>query len=880
MPCTEIRPLTIIIKILKESIMLKITEITCDYKRSSDRDVFIENPKPAFSYILESDSENVCQTSYHIEVFSDDKCVWDSGIVRSDKSTHIIYDGSPLKPLTIYRAKITVGSTDGEASAHTSFETGLLGTEFKGRFIYSGRANNPDCTDPVHIFRKAFTTNGKKVQRARFFASAIGIFEADIDGVRVGHEYFAPGNTNAFSHIQYMEYDVTDLIKNEFTVSAQVANGWQLGRVDTKTNFYSSRRAFICEIHLFYDDGTDELLISDNTWQWTDEGPVRFADFYDGETYDARISPENWHKAVFLFAPHTKKLIPRLGVPVTEHETLEARSITEADDGSRIYDFGQNFAGVLKLRVKAEKGTVIHITHAELIHNGVFFTENLCTAKAALTYICKGGEQEYMPHFTYMGFRYAKVECSQPCELSLHGVVLHSDVEFLSSFDTSDKRINQLHSNIIWSGKGNFIDIPTDCPQRDERLGWTGDIAVFASTAAFNMEISLFMRKWLFDLASEQKNGVVPFTIPDVNIFDKAEKTPTAGWSDAACMVPWAVYMSTGDPDILARQYYSMKSWVDCEKRCCNDKLIWEDGFQFGDWLAPDGAYPTWISRSKWLASCYFANSADIVARSAELLGLHDDAVKYAKLRDDVKAAFCSEFVNDDGTFKTHINPANGEEISGFQSAYVCALWFNMLPSHLVPVVTDLLVENIRERGGLLNTGFLGTPYLLFALSDNGRDDEAYKMLLNEECPSWLYPVNLGATTVWERWDGIMPDGGVNIYKQNGVNASNINMVSFNHYAYGAVGDWLYRRAAGLECDIPGYKHFTVQPHMGNSFDYVKLSKKTHYGTIAIHWRKQDGLFTLDVTVPVNTTADIILPNGEKHEAGSGRHTYTVEIVR
>ena len=851
--------------------MLKITRATCDYKRTPDYNEFIENPRPAFSYILSSDAKNVIQKSYRIEVYKDDVKVWDTGIVESDKSTHIPYEGESLQPLSCYVYKITVTASNGDSADYeSSFETGLLGNGMTARFIYSGKANSPDCTDPIHIFRKTFTTNGKKVLRSRMFASAIGIFEAQINGERVGDEYFAPGNTNAFSHIQYMEYDVTKQIKDEFTVTADVANGWQLGRVDNKTNFYSTRRAFVCEIHVFYDDGTSDIFMTDNTWEWTDESPVRFADFYDGETYDANVSPQNWYKCKFLYAPLCKRLIPRLGVPVKSHEHLAVKEIIPCDDGTKIYDFGQNFAGVLHIKTKAKKGTIIRITHAELIHNGTFFTENLCTAKATLTYIAKGGEQEYMPHFTYMGFRYAKVETSEPCDIELEGIVLHSDVEFTSTFDSSNAKINQLNSNILWSGKGNFVDIPTDCPQRDERLGWTGDIAVFASTAAFNMEISLFMRKWLFDLESEQKDGIVPFTIPDVNIFDKADKTPTAGWSDAACMVPWAVYMSTGDADILARQYHSMRSWVECEKRCCNDRLIWEDGFQFGDWLAPDGAYPTWISRSKWLATCYFANSADIVAKSAEILGLYEDAKKYAALRDDIKKAFCNEFVNDDGTFKTHINPANGEKISGFQSAYVCALWFDMLPEHLRKKVTDLLVENIHEHGGLLNTGFLGTPYLCFALSDNGRDDEAFKMLLNEQCPSWLYPVNLGATTVWERWDGIMPDGGVNIYKQNGVNASNINMVSFNHYAYGAVGDWLYRRLCGLECDTAGYKHFTVCPHIGGGFEYAKVTKMTHYGLIECGWKKENGEIIVEVTVPVNTTATVIMPNGEKHEVGSG----------
>ncbi|MBQ9949866.1 MAG: family 78 glycoside hydrolase catalytic domain [Clostridia bacterium] len=561
--------------------MLRITSLKCDYRSDG---LYIETSKPSFSWILESDGENITQKSYRIAVRNADKVIWDSGILQSDKSIHVQYEGDRLSPLTRYSYDVTVTVSNGEtACAEGSFETGRLGMPFDAKFIYSGNVNKSDCTEPVHIFRKTFTLRDRKVIHAVMFASAIGIFEADIDGIPVSDEFFAPGNTNAFSHIQYMEYDVTSLIKKNFTVQACVANGWQLGRVDNKTNYYSDKRGFICEIHVFYDDGTKDVLITDDTWEWSDESPVRFADFYDGETYDANISPVNFKKCVLLPKDDCKKLIPRLGVPVKHHETLNVCNILKDPDGCNIYDFGQNFAGVVRIRTNAPKGTVITVTHAELIHGGVFFTENLCTAKATLKYICKGGGEEFMPRFTYMGFRYAKVHVSQPCDIELFGEVLYSDVEILSTFNSSNAKINRLHRNIIWSGKGNFVDIPTDCPQRDERLGWTGDIAVFASTAAFNMDISLFMRKWLYDLESEQKDGVVPFTIPDVNIFDKPQKTPTAGWSDAACMVPWAVYMSTGDSDILARQYESMKAWVNCEKSCCNDNLIWEDGFQFGD---------------------------------------------------------------------------------------------------------------------------------------------------------------------------------------------------------------------------------------------------------------------------------------------------------
>ncbi len=826
-----------------------------------------EQAMPTFSWVITSKENSVEQKQYRLIIKDvtdgEERVEYDSLDVASSKSVWVEID-KELLPGRTYKANVYINTTLGEARAETTFKTGLLGTDFSAKWIYSGKRNKADCSDPVHIFKKRFDLP-YKICDARLYASAMGIYSIKINGRKILNEYFAPGDSNGRKHVYYRSYNLDDFFKEEknpehIEFQASVANGWYLGRVNETTNSYGDRRGIIIELHLTDEDGKVHILSTDETWEWTDMGPVRFADFYDGETYDANAIPDKFKPCKLVPDRFIKKVIPHEGVPVLAHEVIKPVIKFRNESGDIVYDFGQNFAGIVRFCANEKKGTEIVIKHGEILVGKNVFTDNLRSAKATIKYICSGENDTYSPEFTYMGFRYISVSgCNDEAGFSVEGIVLYSDMQQVGTFECSNAYLNKLQKNIQWSEKANFIDIPTDCPQRDERLGWTGDIAVFAPTAAYNMDITYFMRKWLYDLASEQVRGIVPFVIPHTKmIFDKP--TPTCGWGDAATMVPWAVYRSSGDTSIIKRQYESMKGWVNAVLRCMNEKLIWEEGFQFGDWLAPDGGFKVWTSRSKWIASCYAANSLDIVSKSAEILGKKEDARKYARLRDSVKKAFNDEFVCDDGTIK-----------GGFQSAYVCALWFDMLPEDKREGAYKALIEDIKAHNGLLNTGFLGTPYLLFALSDFGDASEAYKMLLNEECPSWIYPIKCGATSMWERWDGLKPDGTIFISEKD-------NMVSFNHYAYGAVGDWLYKRCAGIDMIEPGYKKFIVAPKIGGNLDYVKATHMTPYGEISVKWEIKGGKFVLEVLVPANTSAVVVMPGGRNAFVKSGEHRFAESI--
>jgi alpha-L-rhamnosidase len=483
---------------------------------------------------------------------------------------------------------------------------------------------------------------------------------------------------------------------------------------------------------------------------------------------------------------------------------------------------------------------------------GNFYTDNLRKAKSTDRYTLKGGGQETLePHFTFHGFRYAAVE-GYPGELtpdSITGIVIHSDMAAASNFETSNPLVNKLQHNILWGQNGNFLDVPTDCPQRDERLGWTGDAQMFSRTAAFNRDVAGFFTKWLKDLAADQRtDGSVPDVIPNVT-SPKTTRNAAAAWGDSAVIIPWTIYLSYGDRWLLEEQYPSMRAWVEYERKRAGDDYIWDGDFQYGDWLAyaaPSSearSYPGATTGKDLIATAFFAHSTDLLQRSARVLGKSDDAALYGDLLTKIKAAFRREFVTETGRV--------GENT---QTAYVLALEFDLLPDELRPVAAKRLADEIRQRKHL-TTGFVGTPYLCHVLSRYGYLDEAYMLLNREQYPSWLYPVTQGATTIWERWDGLKPDGSFQDAAMN----------SFNHYAYGAIGDWMYRVMAGIEIDpeAPGYKHILIQPQPGGGFTSVKASHQTMYGKVSSSWELKDGKFELAVEIPANTHATVRLPKAQ-----------------
>jgi alpha-L-rhamnosidase len=484
---------------------------------------------------------------------------------------------------------------------------------------------------------------------------------------------------------------------------------------------------------------------------------------------------------------------------------------------------------------------------------GELYTENLRMAKCELNYTLAGtGEEIYEPRFTFMGFRYVEVT-GFPGTLTtdnLTGVVIHSDLSVTGMYECSNQLVNQLQHNIQWGQKGNFVDVPTDCPQRDERLGWTGDAQAFCRTAAFNLDVSSFFTKWLKDVATDQKkDGAVPDVIPDIlNKQGSDSIQPSAGWGDVSVIAPWTMYLVYGDKNILKNQYHSMKAWVEYIRKNAGDSYVWKGGSKYGDWLfyhppVNNHTEPDGYTEHDFIATAFFAYSSSLLAEAAKVLGKTDDAKFYSDLFVKIKEVFINEYVTNAGRVGTDS-----------QTAYVLALKFNLLPEKLRSKAAAFLASDIISRGNHLSTGFLGTPYLCHVLSDNGYTDLAYDLLLQESYPSWLYPVKMGATTIWERWDGEKTDS---TFQDSGMN-------SFNHYAYGAIGDWMYRVSAGIEIQAPGYKHILIQPHPSDSLTYSRATFESSYGTISSGWERKDGKLTIKVTVPANTSATITLPAKNK----------------
>ena len=733
------------------------------------------------------------------------------------------------------------------------------------RWIGSGQTNPSDNRLPPELFRRTFHLSELPV-KALLTATAMGIYETEINGAKAGDAYFTPGYTHYQTYVQEESYDVTAMLQvGENRVDVTVANGWWLGTIGDKNNWYGDHRGVYAELRMAFADGREQVLGTDDAWRWTDDTPTRYADFYNGEIIDARNADEGtwcWHKAVALEGalPESK---PHDGAMVRTVERLQPVGVN-----GNIYDFGQNHAGLLTVTVRAERGTIIKVRHSEILdEKGGLFTANLRRAKQELILTCgTDGEQTFAPRFTFMGFRYAEVTADRPCEIvRLESRVLSSDCRPLGDFSCSNPLLNRLYKNVLWGQTSNFIDIPTDCPQRDERMGWTGDIAVFAETASINRDIHDFTRKWLRDLRLDQKdNGAIPVTVPEMAVYQPEHRVfPIAIWGDAATMVPWAVYQAYGDLDLLREQYASMRAWTMAElKTAAHGSTGWRqhlwnrNPFQYGDWCAPGESYYKWIAKGKHLSTCFMANSVSIMQKAASALGHVEDAEYFGETLECIRDAYTkAEWLR------------KGRLRGDFASNYVCALYFDLLPEAHKPIAAARLAELVRANDYKIMTGFAGTPYILFALADNGYVDDAFKLLLNEDCPGWLYTVKAGATTMWERWDALNTDGTIR--------ADTIpDMVSFNHYAYGAVGAFFYRRILGIEAIEPGYRRFSVRPITGGGLTRAE----GRIGEIAVAWRVDGGKFLLNVTVPDCSEADIVLPSGKAECVKGGTHYFEDDL--
>lgn len=825
----------------------------------------LDNQVPALSWKTAFAGRNAMQIAYSIRVatspdFGKTSIAWESGKKLSDQSLQVPFEGAALKSGTRYYWQVKIwDNKKGESSWSpvAYWETGILKSgDWKAKWIFP--SHDTILYIPAISVRKDFEIK-KNIASARVYITSLGLYELSLNGKRVSDQFLTPGWTSYDHRLQYQVFDVTSQLKTgSNAVGAMISNGWYRSNLGWENNWgiWGKKLGLLFQLHVRYTDGTDEFIISDGSWKSSTDGPIIMTGIYEGENYDARREIKGWNTPGFDHgkwlpvkegnAP-TARLIASESVPVKRIQELKPLKISRTPKGTLVADFGQNMVGWVRLKVSGPAGTTVVIRHAEVLDKyGEFYIDNLRGAETTMRYTLRGdGIETHEPHFTFFGFRYISIEGfpGDPKPENFTGIVVHSDMTVTGNFECSNPLLNQLQKNIQWGQKGNFVDIPTDCPQRDERLGWTGDAQVFSRTASFNMDVAAFFGKWLKDLAADQlNNGLVPPVIPNIM---KKDIAGSAGWADAATIIPWEMYQVYGDQKFLEDQYPSMKAWVGyIESQSKNN--LWASGYHFGDWLfyrpGDDLDGRSAVTDKYLIAQCFWANSTQLLIHAAKVLGKTEDVNHYSAKLQDIKEAFLKEYVT-----------PGGRMVSGTQTAYVLALQFDMFPEELRTQAAQRLAENVKSYGNHLTTGFLGTPYLCFVLSRFGYHDIAYSLLLQESYPSWLFPVKMGATTIWERWDGQKPDS---TFQSPGMN-------SFNHYAYGAVGDYLYRNVAGLNQESPGYKKVMITPTPDQRLGYAKATFESPYGRIESGWTRNGNNMVVSFTIPFNTTATIYLPGAK-----------------
>jgi alpha-L-rhamnosidase len=831
---------------------------------------------PRFSWQLTPGKRGTIQTAYELAVsenYEAWKKGWNSGKILSGESVHVPYTGPALRSGRRYYWRVRVWDGQGHPSpwsAIARWQTGLFDPgDWKG--VWIGPATEDTLLRPSPLFRKAFSTT-KKIRSAMAYITAHGLYEAQINGHRVGDAYLTPGWTSYHKRLQYQVYDVSELLQEgKNAIGLTLGNGWYRGYIGFggQKNFYGKDIALLFQLVVDYSDGSSDTIVSDASWR-SSTGSIRSSEIYNGEIQDGRQEKPGWALPGYddggwsgvATLPFPKdNLIASSSEPVRKHETFHAIRLITTPKGEKVLDFGQNLVGWVLASLKGRRGDTITISHAEVLDKeGNFYTDNLRRARSQDRYVLDDAASSvFEPHFTFHGFRYIKIEglTGDPDPADFTAVALYSDMPKTGEFACSNPMLNQLQHNIQWGQQGNFLDVPTDCPQRDERLGWTGDAQVFSRTAAYNRGVENFFAKWLKDVAADQTAaGAVPYVIPNV-----LGSGASAGWADVSTIIPWNVYLAYGDRQVLEQQYPSMKAWVEfMHGQSRND--LWNTGYHFGDWLfyrpRDDNDGKSAVTDKYLIAQCFYAHSTQLLIDAATVLGRRDDSAHYAGLLQKIKEAFGKEYMT-----------PNGRLVSGTQTAYVLALQFDMLPEALRKQAAARLVENISSYGDHLTTGFLGTPYLCFVLSRFGYTDVAYRLLLQDSYPSWLYPVKMGATTIWERWDGIRPDS---TFQTPGMN-------SFNHYSYGAIGDWMYREVAGIDTyeDAPGYKHSLIRPHIGGGLTQVTGDLHTAYGLLSSHWELSPDSVELDVEIPPNTSSTVYLPTTDAASVREGGKTLAAE---
>lgn len=850
--------------------MLKLYDLKVEYRSNP---LGLDEKRPAFSWKLHSDNAGVRQEKCQIQICQNNMPVWDTGVLETGKSTFHIYSGQQLQPKTRYDVFVSVWDNYGEqAEIQGLFETGLLESKnFVADFITHGFE---DELEPCAVFARNFQIE-KKVAKARAYVSALGIYSMVLNGKKVGDVIFAPGWTSYQERLQYQVYDIMEYLKDENTLEVTVANGWYKGILGFygQGSHYGKRTALIAQIDITYDDGTTEQLGTDEEWYST-TGERRYSEFYHGEVIDFSIEKQPV-KPVRLYDYPKENLVGQVSEPVRNTERVPVQKVLKSPKGEMILDFGQNLTGVVEAKLCRPKGTKVVLRHAEALdENGNLFTINLRTAKAADTFICSGGKDVFLPEFTFHGFRYVSVEGLEEVRAEdFTACVLHTDFARSGRFSCSNKAVNRLWNNIDWTMRSNYLDIPMDCPQRDERLGYTGDAEIFLPTALFHGNLALFYRKWLRDLRVEQSEKYgVPLSVPDI----LRTHVCVSIWHEAATIVPWMIWQAYGDLRVLEEQYDSMKGSVEYTKKVAGERglLQIENSSQFGDWVAidaPKGPFrpipperelrPSMDEKaggtdSHLIGNVYYLYSIDILAKTAVLLNRREDADYYQKLYHDVLSKFRQEYIT-----------AAGRLVSETQTAAALVLYFDLAEQKDRGRILNQLKLNLIKTNKHLRTGFVGTEYLPHVLSKGNLHQLAGDILLKEDCPSWLYAVKLGATTVWELWDGVNPDHSFNLFSMN----------SLNQYGFATIGDWLVKELAGLSALKPGYQTSRIAPRLVRGITAVSAGYETPYGELSCNLCCKEGRIHADIHIPENTDAVVSLPGREEENLGSGTYHFEYE---
>lgn len=848
---------------------MQSTCLRCEYKIDP---IGIGEVQPRLYWLFDTDRQGARQTAYQIKCGTDRECRdgWDSGRIEGSQTIHVPYGGPALRSRERVYWQVRAwdeNGAEGEWSAPAFFEAGLLDpSDWRCEWIAARLSGGPRSAIPAPFLRRTIHL-AKRPVRARLYSTAKGVYEFRINGARVGADYFAPGWTDYRKRIQYQVYEVT-LTEGENALGAVLGDGWFCGNVEWRgRQLYGDRPWLLAQLEVEYEDGSAETFATGADWKYA-FGPILESDMLMGESYDARREFPGWDESGFddsaWFSVETSPLEPTLLVAMPGPPVRATQELVPIADPVKIdrwpapdylFDLGQNMVGFVRLRVKGEAGATIRLKFGEMLTpDGKLYTENLRSAKQTDYYTLRGDPngEVWEPRFTFHGFRYVEVQgIKDPSRDTITGVVLHSDTPSTGTFECSDPLVTQLQRNIDWGQRGNFVDIPTDCPQRDERLGWTGDAQVFIRTAAFNRDVAGFFTKWQEDVRDSQgAEGQIPPTCPTTGVVGD-DGGPA--WADAVIICPWTIYLCYGDRRLLERHYDSMKAFIGFLKSSSKDLIRSYPSYDkfrgFGDWLSINAD-----TSHDLIGTAFFAYCSRLMAKIAAVLGRTEDAAEFNALADAVRQAFQNRYVTPDGL----LTPPT-------QTAYILALHFDLLPERQRAAAVQELVDDIGRRGWHLSAGFVGSPYINHVLTEMGRNDVAFKLLFQKSWPSWLYAVTKGATTIWERWDGWTEEKGF----------QDIGMNSFNHYAYGAIGSWLYEKVAGIDLDEsrPGYEHIVLRPRLGDGLTWAEASLESIRGLIRSSWKFEDDRWTWEIVVPPNTSASVFVPCSEKQtfEVGENR---------